>query len=393
MNLTVGPPAHAVVLTTRSLSDPMKRYLVTSLLLALLTLVLACPQHFTSSSVVAQKRGSRRIVKPQATRNATTDYSKFSHATKQHQAACNTCHKIPTSNWRKAADSPGTDPFPDVADYPEHDTCISCHRAQFFKGAKPVICSICHSKVSPKDDARFAFRKPAGPRQFRIEFPHDRHQDVIAKLFRSLPMQPRFIRASFTSSSFYADDKTKHYNNCEICHGPRGAASVAPAAVQLDGFVPDDLTFRSVPVSHATCFSCHWKSEQPVNDNCAGCHKFPNPPGILTVDYLPKRKSMKFRHGRPEAHVAECTNCHINITKATTSLDLKPDVPITSCATSSCHNNPAGHQEVSKELVTINNNKLFICSYCHTADVGRRDAPRSHYLSVPMTPIRREEIK
>jgi hypothetical protein len=371
----------------------MKRYPATFLLALVAIIVSFYPQRFSNGGLATgQKQPSRRVARP-PTAGIKVDYSKFFHATSKHQAACNTCHKIPTSNWRKAADSPGTDPFPDVADYPEHDTCISCHRAQFFKGAKPVICSICHSKVSPKDDARFAFRRPAGPRQFRIEFPHDRHQDVIAKLFRSLPGQPRFTHASFTSSSFYADDKTKHYNNCEICHGPRAAASVAPASNHLDGFVPDDLTFKSVPVSHATCFSCHWKSEQPVNDNCAGCHKLPNPPGILTVDDLPKRKSMKFRHGRPEAHVAECTNCHINITKATTSLDLKPDVPITSCATSSCHSNPAGHHEIENELVGINKNRQFICSYCHTADVGRLDAPRSHYLSVPMNPIKREEIK
>jgi nitrate/TMAO reductase-like tetraheme cytochrome c subunit len=109
----------------------MKRYLIPFLLLTLLALV----QADTSSNAAGQRRGSRRAAKPQPTRRAATDYSKFSHATNKHQAACNTCHKIPTSNWRKAADSPGLDPFPDVADYPEHDTCISCHRAQFFKGA------------------------------------------------------------------------------------------------------------------------------------------------------------------------------------------------------------------------------------------------------------------
>jgi LSD1 subclass zinc finger protein len=368
----------------------MKRYLVTPLLLTLLAMALAYPQQFLSGSgVVAQKRGSRRAAKPQATRNRSTDYSKFSHATKQHQAACNTCHKIPTSNWRKAAHSPGLDAFPDVADYPEHDTCISCHRPQFFKGAKPVICSICHSKVSPRDDARFAFRKPAGPRQFMIEFPHDKHQDVIARLFRP-PTQPRFVRASFIAASFYPDDKTKHYNNCEICHGPRAAPSIAPASGWVDSFVPDDLTLKSVPANHATCFSCHWKSEQPVNNNCAGCHKLPNPPVVLAVDDLPKRKSMKFRHGR-EQHIDECTTCHINITKATTLIGLKPDVPITPCTT--CHNKDGQRFDLSNELKAIDKNRDFVCVYCHTSDVGRRDPPASHYLSAGRTAVKRGDLK
>ena len=68
--------------------------------------------------------------------------------------------------------------FPDIADYPDHDACVSCHRPQFFRGAKPPICSVCHSKTSPRDEARYAFRNPASKLQFNIEFPHDKHQDV-----------------------------------------------------------------------------------------------------------------------------------------------------------------------------------------------------------------------
>jgi hypothetical protein len=375
MNLTVkAQPLTQVVLTTRSLSDPMKRYLVTSLLLALLALVLPYPQHFISSSVVAQKRGSRRIVKPQATRNATTDYSKFSHATPKHQGACNTCHKIPTNNWRKAADYPDLEPFPDIADYPEHDACVSCHRAQFFKGAKPVICSVCHTKISPRDDARLTFRKPAGPSEFRIEFPHDRHQDVIAKLFRS-PIQPRFMRTSFTASSFYADDKTQKYNNCVICHGASTTAALAPAAGWIDDYQPPVDTFKAVPENHASCFNCHWARQEPTKDNCAGCHK----PGTPDVHH---RISMKFRHeagGDGKNHVGECTTCHINITKATTLQGLKPDVPIfPSCSQSSCH------QKVLNEELN-NYNKApgsFKCVKCHTTDVGTKKPPNSHPLGV-----------
>jgi hypothetical protein len=321
---------------------------------------------------------------PRTTTSAHIDYSRFSHATRKHQGACNTCHKIPTNNWKKVGG------FPDVADYPGHDACVSCHRPQFFKGAKPIICSVCHSKVSPRDDARFAFRNPATPRQFLIEFPHDKHQDVIARMFRRFPSggRPLFVRASFNYSSASADDKTKHYNNCEICHVPRTAAPAAPAIGWPDAFVPDAATFKAAPTSHAACFNCHWKSQPPTNENCAGCHKLAEK-AFFAVD-APKRLSLKFRHAR-EQHVAECTSCHINITKAATLRGLQPDVPITSCT--ECHNKDGLRLDVSRELEAIDKNRDFVCSYCHTSDIGHLDPPASHYLIAGREPMKRKDVK
>ncbi len=371
--------------------QPMKRYSITRLIFALVALiVLFYPQQFSKSGVVTgQKRlkrlqrSPRSVAKPPPA-SIRVDYSNFSHSTKKHQAACNTCHRLPTDNWKKVRD------FPDVADYPGHNACVGCHRPQFFKGAKPVICSVCHSKVSPRDDVRFAFRNAAAPRQFLIEFPHDKHQDVIARMFRRLPakQRPLFVRASFTYSNPGADDKTKHYNNCEICHSPRTTAPVAPATGWTDAFIPDAATFKAAPTSHAACFNCHWKSQQPINENCAGCHKLGDK-SFLTVD-APKRFSLKFRHAR-EQHVAECTTCHINITKATTLRGLQPDVPITSCT--ECHNKDGLRQDVSKELEAIDKNRDFVCSYCHTSDVGRLDPPSSHYLIAGREAMKRKDLK
>lgn len=330
---------------------------------------------------LAQKPRARRLPATRAS-GPSVDYSRFSHATRQHQGACNSCHQIPTTNWKQVRD------FPDVADFPGHAACVSCHRQQFFKGARPVICTGCHSKVSPKDDARFAFRNPAAPSQFLIEFPHDKHQDVIAQIFRGRANeeQPLFVRASFT----FADDKTKHYNNCEICHSPRAVAPAPPPTGWPDAFVPDAATFKDAPASHAACFSCHWKSQQPVNDNCAGCHKLADKPRQLDMAAAPNRFSLKFRHAR-EQHVAECTTCHINITKSSTLRGLEPDVPITACT--ECHNKDGLRQDVSKELEAIDKNRDFVCTYCHTSDVGRRDPPASHYLIAGREAITRENVK
>jgi hypothetical protein len=373
---------------------------------------------------LAQKRAIRRRPSSSAQR-PSIDYSRFSHATNKHQQACNTCHKVPTDNWKEVRD------FPDVADYPGHAACIGCHRPQFFKGAKPLICSICHSSVSPRDDARYAFRNPAAAHQFLIEFPHDKHQDVIAKqletpLEATPPAKPvGFIRASFgallnvtqtvslrsgkqsnivrtessqTNSlrySAFSDSPSgataKTYNNCAICHATRANVPAAPVSGWTDRYVPDNVTFKSVPSSHASCFNCHWKSQEPVSDNCAGCHKLTAP--YDAADSI-KRISMKFRHeggGPDKNHVMECTACHINITRAATLRGLKPDVPITAC--SECHNKSPSHLEIANELEAIDKNRDFVCTYCHTSNVGRLDPPASHYLIAERPPRKRSDPK
>ena len=332
-----------------------------------------------ASSAGAQRKKSRR---PATTRPSATaiDYLHFSHATRKHQAACNTCHQVPTANWKKARE------YPDVADFPGHAACVSCHRAQFFKGAKPAICADCHTKISPRDEARFAFRNPTARRQFVIEFPHDKHQDVIARLFRKLEWEtaPEFVRASF----FPADEKTKHYNNCEICHQPRAGSPPGLTPASPDAVIPAPDTFKDVPLSHASCFNCHFGSHKPIREDCGGCHKLAAQPYVWTNSAA--RISLKFRHGR-EQHVAECTTCHINITKSATLRGLKPDVPITACF--ECHNKGPVRFDVTNELLAIDKNRDFTCVYCHTSDVGRRDPPASHYLISGLTPRKRKDVK
>ncbi len=108
----------------------------------------------------------------------------------------------------------GEEAFPDVADYPDHPSCVNCHRNEFFRGARPVICTICHTNVSPRDGTRHPFQNPEEgfvralkkPRtsgtQFVMNFPHDRHQDVMARLSPledgadGRRLRPRVVRAA-----------------------------------------------------------------------------------------------------------------------------------------------------------------------------------------------------
>lgn len=330
-----------------------------------------------------RRRPSRRPSRPsRAGRPAARDYSRFSHRTPRHQLACSSCHEIPTPGSARLRG------YPDITDYPDHDSCVRCHRQEFFSGARPSICSGCHTKVSPRDDARFPFRKPDGARQFTIEFPHDKHQDVIAlnqpprEVDSEQQQQPSLLLLRVTHASFAyvpnravaADDKEQQYNNCSICHETSAREPRLRRGGWPDAFIPAASTFKTVPRGHASCFDCHWKNQEPTSRDCAGCHKVTAP---YTASDWPTRISLKFTHER-EQHVAECTVCHINITRASTLRGLKADVPITSCKECHLRSTDADIVTIRKELEQRAANQSFVCAKCHTSEVGRRAAPPGH---------------
>src|SRR5205807_7398830 len=171
--------------------------------------------------------------------------------------------------------------------------------------------------------------KPKDERQFTIEFPHDKHQNVIA----SLRHPPRGAdRARFVRASSFAEDKKPDYNNCTICHKRNASVTVLsllPVTTDPSLLFP----FKTMPHAHDACFTCHWKNQKPASDDCGGCHK---PATNFVAELPPKRISAKFAHeGGKGEHIAECTTCHINITRASTLRGLTPDVPIAACTT--CH--------------------------------------------------------
>jgi hypothetical protein len=371
----------------------MKRTTIPLLLFAIaLAIGVICPRWSAAEVAAAQRRRPKRVTSSsaQAPRGSATKYSAFLHSSEKHKGlACNACHKVPTDWTAKRA-------FPDVADFPNHDACVRCHRQQFFTrqsfvGTGPTICTVCHVRAAPREDGRFSFGKPNGAsqatkpkdeRQFMIEFPHDKHQNVIASVRpgRSTNKAVSFIRASFFKPQS-VDEKKPDYNNCSICHFANNTIIDVPAPRSPNVFEPPVGTFKTMPHGHDSCFNCHWKSQKPTGDDCAGCHK---PVATFVAIDLPVRKSAKFSHeGGKGAHVAECTTCHINITRARTLSGLTPDVPIASCET--CHND--NKTITYKNIVTIESEltqfkKTGECHYCHTPDVGRKKPPASHEASV-----------
>jgi hypothetical protein len=83
------------------------------------------------------------------------------------------CHKVPTSNWLPARG------FPDVAQFPGHVACASCHRQDFFVG-NAAFCAGCHTKRESAECTVVSVSRASRSHEFATIFPHSVHQDVIA---------------------------------------------------------------------------------------------------------------------------------------------------------------------------------------------------------------------
>jgi hypothetical protein len=356
------------------------------------------------------------------------DYTNFSHATAQHRKACDSCHKSPTENWPQARAADAA--FPDITDYPEHESCLNCHRRQFFVGARPAICTVCHTQVSPRADARFPFENPLegfkkSPKaltrgaEFSIYFPHDIHQDVMARVepTRGKADASAFVRASFAPRA--ADDR--RVDSCTICHQtyqpagdpPEEYVTKPPAelksnALGLEEFWLKRGMFKTSPRGHDSCFRCHWQEggEAPRSDDCAGCHKLlqpgvaakpadthaktdadtsnPSVKAVADADVLAHwavRRVATFRHEKADHIKVGCTACHIYITSSDKLAAGFDFVPIKTCASSSCHGNTnksSGSKKIIfDEVEQRKKDPLYACAKCHI-NLGREPVPKSH---------------
>jgi len=348
---------------------------------------------FCSLNISAQRRGKV--------------YNLFDHSVAAHRRqSCNECHKSPTGVSSAETASGEKYRYPDITDYPDHDSCLDCHRQQFYRGARPAICSVCHTKVSPRDKARFAFPKANQGTEFTIRFPHDIHQDIIAKqteppLRQTNIAAAHFVNVKFTSEANFQDDKKKpDFNNCTICHAPAAAKTytTAPRRPQMTALKTGVVAashrekiaapvgyFKGVPNGHDSCFNCHYSEQRPIRTDCAGCH-ITNRNRLVESNVI-ERFSLKFNHDSVKKdevtgevkepvtynHPQECTTCHVRITQSADLRSLKPDVPIFTCATGSCHS-----KQLKAEISQREDKEIQSCSYCHSAYIGSHQIPESH---------------
>ncbi|MEW6128566.1 MAG: hypothetical protein AB1757_16120 [Acidobacteriota bacterium] len=384
----------------------------------LLTVVLSAFV-FVHPGLTANNAEAESQRRPSTTRRPTAaskpgrsaNYSQFSHQVAAHQMACNSCHKFPTANWKTARK--GEEAFEDVTDYPTHDSCLNCHRQQFFKGAQPAICTICHTNPGPRNSNRHPFPNPsevfdqspkgkAAVSQFEIFFPHDKHESLFGELRkRSASLQFAAFRKSRQGAA------NAVCANCHQLYKPQGEASdefVTPPPKNLkdDDFWLKKGTFMSSPGSHASCFSCHAAGGglQPEPTDCSMCHKL-SPASKLTLEQSDfdakfatamaiqdkpllerwqRRQASKFRHEWFSHAELKCTDCH-KVATINTADGRGAEVDILSCggSGSGCHITPTADEggALNFEIDQRKAKADFQCSKCHL-DEGRKAIPESH---------------
>src|SRR6266704_5395911 len=263
--------------------------------LALTALSLLCflASAARSSRAAAQRRIPRARVQKKTTSppKPRVDYSRFSHRTHviTQKLECSSCHKVPSKNWKEVRK--GDAAFHDVTDFPEHSSCLSCHREQFFARERPApsICSNCHIAVTPKDTARWLFpslgdvtdpklKRREFVSEFGVGFPHDKHIDVVG----FITPQIRNSRGIWVAASFQEKKKDGPPKSCPVCHEtyqPQGNSSeeyvTRPPKNIGDNFWLKKGTFKTIHNSHTICFTCHNADSGLAHEpkDCNVCHK------------------------------------------------------------------------------------------------------------------------
>ena len=408
-------------LAAERLSFKVKRARVCKLVTPAVIVLAAILVSFAANQALAasapQKRSQRsRSQKPKVPPKPKIDYTKFSHQTHAvaQKLACNSCHKVPSKNWKDIRK--GDAAFADVADFPEHSTCLSCHRGQFFARERPapLICSNCHIAVTPRDTARWLFpslgdvtdpklKRREFVSEFGVGFPHDKHIDVVGFNPNS---RPSFVNALFQ------DKKPAPPKSCPVCHEtyqPQGKSSeeyvIKPPKTLGDAFWLKKGTFKTIPNSHTICFTCHSADSgiAPEPKNCEMCHKLVAPMQ-LKVDFDPKLPSQMgadrmmlarwsrrisagaFRHEAGEHPDLSCLNCHNAASATFNTVDPKTlKVPVRSCGgADGCHITQTTDDggALNYEIDSRKKDPNFVCTKCHIT-FGKEPIPENHPQAIP----------
>jgi hypothetical protein len=393
-----------------------------------LGLALSLVPTLIAAAAITTQRGrqvdrSNKTVKQAAQKEPLVDYAHFSHRTHVtgQKLACDTCHKFPSANWKDVR--PKETAFADVTEFPQHAACLQCHREQFFARQRPapLICSNCHVNNSPRDTTRFLFPSlgdvadTSRPRrdfvsEFQVNFPHDKHMEVLGS-----NQQPagdrglRFVRANFQKGK--AEEEKSDPKTCVMCHHtyqPQGDSSeeyvTKPPKNLGDAFWLKKGTFKTIPVSHAPCSTCHSTDGgiDPVPSKCEVCHKLlpAQPPAVdfdaklavtmnitdrlMLTRWQRRESSGTFPHDGGAHPALACTTCH-NIPTMNTVEPKSLKVAVKSCAgADGCHitatadDGGALNYEIDQRKAKAD----FQCTKCHLA-FGNQPLPASHLEAIP----------
>jgi hypothetical protein len=320
--------------------------------------------------------------------------------------------------------------FPDVADFPEHTSCLTCHREQFFARERPapVICSNCHIAVSPRDTTRFLFPSlgdvtdPLKKRrefvsEFQVNFPHDKHVDLVGENRPDFNLRRtvQFVRAVFPQEKAAGQEKAKEESqpkSCPVCHQtylPQGDSPeeyvTKPPKTLGDAFWLKKGTFKTIPASHAICATCHTTDSgiNPLPNECSLCHKLLPANQKTEVDFdtqsavtmgitdpvilgrwRRRESSGTFPHEGGAHPILICTNCH-NVPTMNTVEPLTLKVAVKSCAgAEGCHITATTDEggALNFEIDQRKAKPEFQCTKCHLA-FGKQPLPANHVEAIP----------
>lgn len=370
----------------------------------------------------AQKRSTVAEKKPQ--KKPPVNYSQFSHRThvEKQKLACDSCHKFPTKNWNNVRK--GDAAFADVAEFPEHSSCLNCHREQFFARERPapVICSNCHVAVTPRDTARFLFpslgditdatkKRRDFVSEFGVGFPHDKHLDLIGA---NRPGRDQAERVRFVNAAYRQDkpkDQEAESKSCPTCHltyQPQGDSPeeyvTKPPKNLGDAFWLKKGSFKTILNNHATCFGCHNPDAgvEPLPNSCNACHKLlpaqsvatdfdgkvPTTMGITDRTILDRWRrrvsSGTFTHEGGLHTTLGCTACH-NIPTMNTVEPKTLKVAVKSCGgAEGCHITATTDDggALNYEIDQRKAKPEFQCTKCHLA-FGSQPLPANHVEVIP----------
>jgi len=379
----------------------------------------------SGSGAFWQKSRPKRTTVAKASGETGRDYSRFTHNNPPHQQNCDSCHKFPSSNWKSVRK--GDEAFADVTDYPEHSSCLPCHRQQFFSGATPSICRVCHVDPSPRNSARYPFPNPRplfdastkGQSKFseyKVYFPHEKHEGMFGLVRPGIEPERGFqlVRASFQPENTGSQETQPTKNSsCVKCHQdykPQGESAEEfvtkpPKDRAENAFWLKKGTFKSAPQEHTLCFTCHSQEGglTPAATDCGTCHKLLSPAqlvargethgdfdpriaaamGITDKTMLEKwrrREAVKFRHEWVIHADLNCTDCH-NTAKINTVDPKGPEVAVLSCggAGTGCHVTATSDDggALNLEFDQKKSDPGFQCTKCHGL-LGKRSVPESH---------------
>lgn len=315
--------------------------------------------------------------------------------------------------------------FPDITEFPEHDSCLNCHRQQFFARERPApaICSNCHIAVTPRDTSRWLFpslgdltdpklKRREFVSEFGVSFPHDKHIDVVGQF--GTPGLGR-DRSSFVNASFQEKKKDGPPASCPVCHQtylPQGNSSeeyvTKPPKNLGDNFWLKKGSFKTIPNSHTICFSCHNADSgvPPEPKSCDVCHKLETIGSNTAVDFDPKLPSVMgitdstilkrwshrvsagaFRHEAGEHPDLSCLGCHNAASASFNTVDVKTlKVPVRSCGgAEGCHITKTIDDGgiLNYEIDQRKKDPKFVCTKCHI-NFGKEAIPENHVSAIPI---------